>query len=88
METTPALANEPVPSLSFSPWAWQAFDGEGKRINDAVGNGYSCLDSTQVLPSDMGPGQSISGVIVLDVAATTGTLALLPQGSGGWEWNY
>ncbi|MFX0590951.1 hypothetical protein ACOARS_12600, partial [Glaesserella parasuis] len=73
----------------FGPYDWQAYDGEGKRLNDPMGNAWSCFDSGQLLPSQIGPGQSVSGWVVLDVAATTGSLVMtMAGGPTGWEWSY
>lgn len=89
VETTPELADDDFPWVSFTQWDWQAYDPEGKRLNDPVGNAWSCLDSGQQLPSQIGPGQSVSGWIVLDVAATNGAVVLTMGGSPvGWEWAY
>ena len=89
VETTPELAEDDFPWVSFTQYDWQAYDAEGKRLNDPVGNAWSCLDSGQQLPSQIGPGQSVSGWIVLDVAATNGAVVLTMGGSPvGWEWAY
>jgi hypothetical protein len=89
VETTPELAEDAFPWISFTGYDWQAYDAAGKRLNDPVGNAWSCLDSTQQLPSQLGPGQSVSGWIVLDVAATNGAVVLTMGGSPtGWEWAY
>lgn len=54
-----------------------------------MGNAWSCFDSGQLLPSQIGPGQSVSGWMVLDVAATTGSLVMtMAGGPTGWEWSY
>lgn len=87
VETAPELAKSTQPTVSFSEYFWQAYDSANKRLNDPVGNGYSCLDSSKLLPSQIGPGQSISGSVLLDVADTTGTVALV-MGQTGWEWRY
>lgn len=89
VETTPELAQDDFPWVGFTDWDWQAFDADGKRLNDPIGNAYTCMDSAQILPSQIGPGQSASGYIVLDVASPTGFLVLAPYGSPtGWEWSY
>lgn len=89
IETTPELAEEDYPWMTFTPYDWQAYDGEGKRLNDPVGNAWSCFDTTQQVPAQIGPGQSVSGWIVLDVAATTGAVVLTMGGNPiGWEWVY
>lgn len=89
VETTPELADDAFPTVSFSEYDWQAYDADGKRLNDPIGTAWSCLSTAQQLPVDIGPGQSVSGWIVLDVAATTGIVVLAPAGSAvGWEWSY
>lgn len=89
VETTPELADDDVPWISFTQYDWQAYDADGKRLNDPVGNAWSCLDSGEMLPSQIGPGQSVSGWIVLDVAAPDGIVVLAMGGSPtGWEWSY
>lgn len=89
VETTPELAKEQFPALLFTSYDWQAYDAAGKRLNDPQGNAYSCLDSGEILPSKIGPGQSVSGWIVLDVASPTGAVAFTMGGSAtGWEWSY
>lgn len=88
VETTPELAAEEIPSIYFSQYDWQAYDADGKRLNDPVGNAMWCLSSAQELPMEIGPGQSVSGWMVLDVAATTGSIVLAMGGPTGWEWAY
>lgn len=89
IETTPELADEIVPYLIFTTYDWQAYDTEGKRLNDPAGNSWSCFDSGQLLPSQIGPGQSVSGWMVLDVASPAGALVLTMAGNPtGWEWSY
>lgn len=89
VETTPELAESEFPWISFTAYDWQAYDAEGKRLNDPVGNGWSCLDPGDQLPVQIGPGQSVSGWMVLDVAAPSGVVALtMLGGPTGWEWAY
>lgn len=88
VETTPELAQDEIGTLSFSQWGWQAFDAEGKRVNDPLGNAMWCMDAGEQLPSDIGPAQSVSGWIVLDLPTTTGSVALTMGAANGWEWSY
>ena len=81
VESTPELAEEEFPWVSFTQYGWQAYDADGKRLNDPVGNAWTCLDSSQQLPAQIGPGQSVSGWIVLDVASPTGAVVLAMGGS-------
>lgn len=89
VESTPELAAEEFPWVSFTQYDWQAYDTDGRRLNDPIGNAWTCLDSSQQLPAQIGPGQSVSGWIVLDVAAPTGVVVLaMGGGPTGWEWSY
>lgn len=88
VETTPELAQADFPSVSFNQYGWQAYGASGTRLNDPIGNSYSCLDTAQLLPSDIGPGQSVSGIVLLDVSDTTGSIALTFGATTGWEWTY
>lgn len=88
VETTPELADEAFDWISITTYDWQAYDADGKRLNDPAGNAWSCLDSAEQLPGQIGPGQSVSGWVVLDVAAPTGIVVLTMGGASGWEWAY
>lgn len=89
VETTPELAAENYNWISISGYDWQAYDADGKRLNDPQGNSWTCLADGERLPTQIGPGQSVSGWLVLDVAATTGVVVLTMGGdSTGWEWAY
>ncbi|WP_214466445.1 DUF4352 domain-containing protein [Microbacterium flavescens] len=88
VETTRELAQDEIGTLSFSQWGWQAFDADGKRVNDPLGNARWCMDAGDQLPSDIGPAQSVSGWIVLDVPTPTGSVALTMGAANGWEWSY
>ncbi|GAA1468892.1 hypothetical protein GCM10017607_19930 [Microbacterium thalassium] len=88
VETTPELAQDELPTVSFSEWAWQAFDADDKRVNDPVGNAFWCMDAGDQLPSDIGPGQSASGWIVLDLPTDHGAVVLTMGAANGWEWAY
>jgi len=88
VETTPELAQDEIGTVSFSQWAWQAFDANGTRVNDPVGNAIWCMDSGDQLPIDIGPGQSVSGWVILDLPTDHGTVAYVPWAPTGWEWAY
>lgn len=88
VETTPELAQDVVGTLTFAEWGWQAYDADGKRVNDPIGNALWCMSSGDQLPSDIGPGQSASGWIVLDLPSPTGSVVLTMGAPSGWEWQY
>src|SRR5690606_15294255 len=54
VETTPELADEAFDWISITTYDWQAYDADGKRLNDPVGNAWSCLDAAEQLPSQIG----------------------------------
>jgi hypothetical protein len=89
VETSAELARDPVPFLTFAGYFWRAFDAEGAATVDVVGHSPLCFDDTQLLPFEIGPDQRVSGLVVLDVTATSGLLVYNPFVSGGgWEWSY
>lgn len=64
---------------------------DGNTSNAALDSfgAFTCLPSSQMLPSFVGPGQSARGIIVLDTPTPSGVLVfkdiLEPT---GWEWEY
>ncbi|WP_396667364.1 hypothetical protein [Microbacterium sp. R86528] len=89
VETTPELADSDYPWVAMSAYDFLVFDSDGKRLNDPVGTSWACLDESSQLPSQIGPGQSVSGWIVLDVTDEEGAAVLTMGGSPtGWEWAY
>lgn len=49
VNTHPAL-DTTYGGFSFNPYDFVVFDSNNMRVNDPVGNAYSCLDSTETLP--------------------------------------
>ena len=75
--------------FSLNPYGFVAFDSDGKRVNDPVGNSSSCLESAERLPLEIGPSESASGKIAFDVPTETGTIVYRPAGAqSGWSWSY
>ena len=76
-------------SMMFNPFDWKFVDSSGRTANE-VGSAAAigCLDMNESLPSDIGPGENVSGALVLDVTDSSGTLAFQPvYDSAGWEWS-
>lgn len=88
--TMPELGEQDWPtSWDFSSYDFQIFDADGKRENDSTGNAYSCISSSESLPYDIGPGQTVEGKVALDSAHTEGVLVYAPSFLGaGWEWEF
>lgn len=75
-------------SIMFNPYDWKFVDTAGKTAND-IGTDASlmCLDEGEALPMDIGPGENVSGSLILDVPEGGGTLIYKPAYEyPGWEW--
>lgn len=88
VQTTAALAQvEEMPYYNMSAWDFRVIGPDGTRENDSTGSASMCLDSSEALPSEIGPGEHVVGTIVLDSKYTSGALAFVPAWiAGGWEW--
>lgn len=73
----------------FNTADWQVVGGDGVTENDSVGNGLGCARDRDALPAQLGAGEHVKGVVVLDVAARHGRLVLVQDFAGvGWEWEF
>ncbi len=88
--TTPELADEPSPEFWMSNHDFSAWSTEGKRVNDPVGNAYSCLSDSDSIPDRIGPDEAVGGWIVLDLPHDAGAIGYswIGLNGGGWEWAY
>lgn len=79
------------PLFTLSEWDMSVLDANGKRLNDVSGNALWCLESADSLPTEIGPKQTASGLIVLDLEVTSGILVISGSSwgvDGGWEWAF
>jgi hypothetical protein len=83
-------------AVSFAPenWFYYPPDGDG-LIADGIGASRptdECRLSVAALPDPIGPSQTVSGSVLLDVAPGAVYLAYVPQNgcgcSNAWEWPY
>lgn len=90
INTHPAWDSALYGDFMMNPYDFQAFDASNMRVNDPVGSSYMCLDASQQVPNQIGPSQSVTGVMVFDVPTPTGVIAYNPPlySPGGWEWAY
>lgn len=67
---------------------WKFVDAQGTTANNIVSTPtYSCLPEAEALPMEIGPGERVTGKIVLDTPSTEGTLIFDDPISGNaWEW--
>lgn len=79
VKTLPALAEEKfLNDYSINPYELVVLDRDGERAKDSIGNSYFCLDLDSYLPSALGPGESSSGTVVLDVPYDSGVVVYEP----------
>lgn len=89
--TEPGLAESLDPTFQMNPnWFTEiAPNGTTSNAGLATMATYSCLPDAEVLPQMMGPGENVTGKVVLDVTNPTGTLVFKYGGNtSGWEWTY
>lgn len=74
---------------------WRFIGPDGTRANSiATPPTNSCIPEVDKLPNSIGVGESASGLVILDLPLTTGTLILTPAYDGllddtsGWEWSF
>ena len=86
IQTTAALRKY---GFSVDSYYWKIIDPDGTTENDSIGNASFCLDASEEIPGDIGPGEHLSGKVVLDSGQTSGAVALTQMGmTGGWEWSF
>jgi hypothetical protein len=92
VETFPALSDDEDPfygTFGINEFNLTAFSNDGERQNDITGNSWMCLDESESLPADIGPGQKAEGKVVIDTALESGILVFSPLFDGtGWEWKF
>jgi hypothetical protein len=78
-----------APAIRATDFRYLA-DGSGTPVEAATASAASCLAAGESFPAGpLGPGREVTGVVVLDVPAITGTLVYAPGFlSLGAEWAY
>ena len=74
--------------LTFAPKAWTALSTDGLPTGGPSDAADACLGPQEKLPDVVGPGETVSGSIVLDVADTQGMFVLEAFRGLRWEWAY
>lgn len=77
-------------SAMFSGHQWTYYSDEGTRFNGDLSTiaTYSCLPESEVIPSDIGPGEKATGLILIDVPAKSGVLVFEPDYFNGFEYTF
>lgn len=86
------IYDEDNPMVDFNPHGWRAYASNGTRMNEvATAASYGCYaDQAKYLPANMGKGEKVNGVVVLDLTTPSGQVAYSLTGfaTGGWEYEY
>lgn len=91
VDVADSFAQSGFPSLSFSVHEFHAWDADGARIVDPVGNAEACIDAGDRVSTPLNPGENSRGLVILDVPEGPGSAAFVVggfQGSYGWEWRW
>lgn len=93
VETFKELADDEwFNTFTMNEMEFTVFDTDGKRENDSTGNAWMCLADNDRLPSEIGPSEKVTGMVVLDTAIKEGSVVFSTYGSDGavhgWEWNF
>lgn len=80
------------PGLVFNPHGYRAIDIDGSTRSESLGTNaaYNCLPESEMIPTNLGPGENASGKVVFDVPTDARTLLmsidLAPDLQ--WEWEF
>lgn len=89
--TEPAYAESMNPTFSFDAYYFKeiAPDGTISDTDLATRAARTCLKDAELLPSTFGPGEKMTGKVVMDVTNPSGTIVFeYGDSPAGWEWNY
>ncbi len=91
VETTPELAQSAYPKFTLSGFDFKYIAANGTTFNGSLASiaTYSCIPDAEQFPSaGMGPGEKVTGKVVLDVPAATGLLVFESGLKGGFEYKF
>jgi hypothetical protein len=86
----PLVINGQPGMISFRPDYWKGYASNGTQMNTVESPiEHGCLaDKTMLLPDYFGKDRKLNGVVILDVTTPAGEVAFVPNGIGGWAWEY
>jgi hypothetical protein len=92
VETSPSMLNSDlIQQFSMSSLTFQAIGPDGVTSNAGTDSFATlfCLDDAVELPTDIGPGETAQGLVLLDVEHPTGTLIYEDFWTdSAWEYSY
>ncbi|GAB3308356.1 hypothetical protein EK0264_07715 [Epidermidibacterium keratini] len=89
--TDPTLATNSIyPTFQPTPYYFNIVGSDGITENSNMLDGSPCYDWSEQLGADIGPAQSVQGVVELQSRYATGILMFRPieVDPGGWEWAF
>lgn len=86
----PLVVNGEEGIISFDSHFWKGYAANGTRMNaiDSSATSNCLTDRSKLLPSDIGKGEQLNGLVLLDVTSPSGEVSFDPYGTGGWVWKY
>jgi hypothetical protein len=75
--------------ISSADFTIVSAEGISDNANDSFAS-LLCVPESEMLPSAIGPGQSVRGKVILDSPHSSGSLVYSPidVAPGGWEWGF
>jgi hypothetical protein len=85
----PDFSKDLYNGVSFHPGSWKMIASNGTTVNEiSTGAAFGCFEEQDMMPSQIGPAEKVSGKIVFDVPDTAGTLVYSLYEQTGWEWEF
>lgn len=72
--TEPDFTEATFGSFYVGSGAFKVIADNGTTVNEVDGNGYTCFDSGEQLPGNLGAGERATGKVVLDVPTAEGVI--------------
>lgn len=93
VQTSPAMADPDalISTFDMSSYSFRTIAPNGTSSNAAADSFATlfCLNDAALLPSSIGPGENVTGIVLLDVETPQGVLIYENVWiSDAWEWNY
>ena len=80
-----------VTGVPFTTGEFGLIDAEGVVVNEpGTFAAFTCVSTDQMMPNEVRPGETATGVIVLDSPTPAGVLTYRPwfMNGSGWEWEF
>lgn len=86
-EISSLLPESAETSVPFTHESFRVLLEDGSEFRDVgTAPAWGCLEQDALLPLFIYPGESASGIVVLDAPADAVAVVYDPYGTGGWSW--